>query len=57
MTEDIIGLAELFRDMVKSPTVTDCHTFMASIFKVPGSLKRTDIERIRMSVSQEITNR
>lgn len=55
-TEDIVALADLMRDMVKGTQVIDCHTFMQSIFKVPGTLKRTELEQIRMRVSKDINN-
>lgn len=45
--EDMSSVADLFREMDKIPLSTDCHNFIASIFKVPGTLKRSQIERIR----------
>lgn len=56
-SDDIVSLADMLRDMVKGPAVTDCHAFMQSIFKLPGSLKRTEIEQIRMRVSKTINDR
>lgn len=56
-TEDIISLANLLQDMVHAPEVSDCHTFMDSIFKVPGSLRRIELEQMRMSAAKVIHNR
>lgn len=47
-TEDISALANVFRDiLVNDSIVTNCHEFMQSIFVVPGTLKRSDITRLR----------
>lgn len=56
-TEDIISLANLLQEMIHAPEVSDCHTFMESIFKVPGSLKRIELERMRMAAAKVIHNR
>lgn len=56
-TEDIITLANLLQDMVNAPEVSDCHTFIESIFKVPGSLKRIELEQMRMAAAKIIHNR
>lgn len=45
--DDVVAVAALLQDIVKGPDVVDCHRFMQSIFRVPGTLKRTDIERLR----------
>ena len=50
--EDIMIMADLLRNMVKSSSVIDCHEFMKSIFNVPGQLRRTDIELIRKDVAK-----
>ncbi|KAJ6634885.1 Growth hormone-regulated TBC protein 1-A [Pseudolycoriella hygida] len=50
-TEDISSLANLFRDMLKGQTVTNCHQFINSIFTVPGTLKRSEIEMLRRKVT------
>lgn len=50
-TEDISSLANLLRDMLKGQMVTNCHQFMNSIFTVPGTLKRSEIEILRRNVS------
>lgn len=47
-TEDISELANLFREIVNNSIVTNCHEFMQSIFVVPGTLKRSDIKRLRL---------
>lgn len=52
--DDIVALAALLQDIVKGPPVVDCHRFMDSIFRVPGTLKRTDIERLRRTASAEV---
>lgn len=49
-TEDISGLANLLRDLCKGPMVTNCHQFINSIFTVPGTLKRSEIEILRRNV-------
>ncbi|XP_037925249.1 growth hormone-regulated TBC protein 1 isoform X2 [Hermetia illucens] len=47
--DDISVLAELFRnEIIKGEIATDCHNFMKNIFKVPGNLKRRDLERLRL---------
>lgn len=38
--------------MLKDSMVTNCHEFMKSIFKIPGTLKRNDIEKIRSILSK-----
>lgn len=52
--EDIVALAALLQDIVRAPTVVDCHQFVDSIFRVPGTLKRTDIERLRRTAAVEV---
>lgn len=49
-TEDISSLANLLRDMLKGQMVTNCHQFINSIFSVPGTLKRSEIEVLRKNV-------
>lgn len=49
--DDINTLAQLLRSIVKDADATDCHDFIQNIFRVPGTLKRTEIERIRAQVS------
>lgn len=53
-SEDIVALATLLQDIVKSAAVVDCHQFMESVFRVPGTLKRTDIERLRRTATSEL---
>lgn len=45
--DDINDLANLFRVIVKDSRVTNCHEFIETIFRTPGTLKRSEIERIR----------
>lgn len=52
--EDMSSVADLFREMDKIPLSTDCHNFIASIFKVPGTLKRSQIERIREGAGEKM---
>lgn len=47
-------MATLFRSIVKDANATNCHEFVDSIFHVPGTLKRSTIERIRIQISSEI---
>ncbi|XP_055699679.1 growth hormone-regulated TBC protein 1-A isoform X2 [Phlebotomus papatasi] len=49
-TEDISQLANVFREMLQSPMVTNCHEFMNSIFTIPGNIRRRDIESLRTQV-------
>lgn len=52
-TEDISALANIFRQIVVNDSiVTNCHEFMESIFVVPGTLKRSDITRLRSEAKQ-----
>ena len=46
-TDDISNLVALFRGLEKSKMLLNCHEFMDSIFKVPGNLKRKQIDRLR----------
>lgn len=49
-TNDISELADLFRNISKDPRMLDCHSFMASMFKI--KLKRSEIEALRTSYIQ-----
>ncbi|XP_055689479.1 growth hormone-regulated TBC protein 1-A [Lutzomyia longipalpis] len=51
-TEDISQLANVFREMLQSTLVTNCHEFMSSIFTIPGNIRRRDIESLRSQVVQ-----
>lgn len=51
--DDISILATLFRSIVKDADATNCHEFIASIFRVPGSLKRRTIERLRAKITSK----
>lgn len=50
------SVADLFREMDKNQLLTDCHNFIASIFKVPGTMKRRQIEKIREGVVDKLKN-
>ncbi|XP_065079556.1 growth hormone-regulated TBC protein 1-A [Ochlerotatus camptorhynchus] len=52
-TDDISTLIGLFRALDKNPTLMDCHRFMNSIFKVPGTLKRSQLDRIRRELYEQ----
>ncbi|GAB0090597.1 growth hormone-regulated TBC protein 1 [Sergentomyia squamirostris] len=52
-TGDISQLANIFRDMIHSSMVTNCHEFMNSIFTIPGNIRRRDIESLRTRVTVE----
>lgn len=54
--DDISTLAPLFRTIVKDAQVTNCHAFIESIFRVPGTLKREFIERLRVQVAAKTQN-
>ncbi|CAB3359199.1 Hypothetical predicted protein [Cloeon dipterum] len=51
--DDLASLIMCFKAVTQDALVTDCHTFLQSIFKVPGSLKNSTIARLR----QECANR
>lgn len=50
------SVADLFREMDKNQLLTDCHNFIASIFKVPGTMKRRQIEKVREGVVDKLKN-
>lgn len=52
-TDDISTLIGLFRALDKNPTLVDCHRFMNSIYKVPGTLKRSQIDRLRRELYEQ----
>lgn len=52
-TDDMSNLADVFREIVQNSLVVNCHEFMKSIFIVPGTLKRRDIEKIRDQINKE----
>ncbi|XP_055611701.1 growth hormone-regulated TBC protein 1-A isoform X1 [Uranotaenia lowii] len=52
-TDDIAPLIGLFRGMEKNTTLMDCHRFMKSIFKIPGSLKRRQIDALRRQLLEQ----
>lgn len=51
--EDVVELAALLRDIVANASVVDCHRFMTAVFRVPGRLRRTDIEMLRRTAAAE----
>ncbi|XP_015113809.1 growth hormone-regulated TBC protein 1 [Diachasma alloeum] len=51
--QDFASLADCFKDITKDSIVLQCHEFMQSIFKVPGSFPRATIVKLRTKVSQE----
>lgn len=50
---DISTLANVFREMLKSEIVTNCHEFMQSIFTMPGTLKRSEIKHLRTELAKQ----
>ncbi|KAI5694131.1 hypothetical protein M8J76_009857 [Diaphorina citri] len=53
--EDFTTLVECFKSMVRSPAVLNCHSFMSQIFKIPGTLKRSTIENLRLEVEKKLS--
>ncbi|XP_008547349.1 growth hormone-regulated TBC protein 1-A [Microplitis mediator] len=51
--DDFALLADCFKNITKDSIVLQCHNFMQSIFKVPGSLPSNTIAKLRTKVSQE----
>lgn len=45
-------LLNVFRRVIKSPMALDVHQFMQSIFTVPGSMKRSQIEKLRTQINK-----
>jgi len=41
-------MAETFKKITRSSSALDCHLFMAAIFKLPGSLSSSQIQRLRI---------
>ncbi|XP_011505946.1 PREDICTED: growth hormone-regulated TBC protein 1-A [Ceratosolen solmsi marchali] len=50
--QDFTELAECFKDITKDSIVLQCHDFMQSIFKLPGSLPSSTILKLRTKVEQ-----
>lgn len=50
-------LAALLRTIVKDADATNCHEFIDSIFRVPGTLKRSTIEQLRAQISKQNINK
>lgn len=52
-TDDILELSNVFKAMVCSELVTDCHKFLALVFETTrNSVRRAEIERLRGVVGQ-----
>lgn len=52
--EEISALANLFRCIIRDEQVTDCHRFLESIFSVPGTIRRRDVEQLRQTVTVQL---
>ncbi|XP_058129795.1 growth hormone-regulated TBC protein 1-A isoform X1 [Anopheles coustani] len=52
-TDDISTLIGQFRSLEKSGVLMDCHEFMKSVFKVPGNLRRSQINALRQKFYSE----
>ncbi|GLG92867.1 Uncharacterized protein GBIM_00418 [Gryllus bimaculatus] len=49
---DFSSLAECFKEITHDSLVMQCHDFMQSIFKTPGSLPASSISRLRTKLAQ-----
>ncbi|KAJ9588763.1 hypothetical protein L9F63_017950, partial [Diploptera punctata] len=54
---DFSSLAECFKEITRDSLVVQCHEFMQSIFKVPGSLPRSMIVKLRTRLAEERQHR
>ncbi|XP_055645099.1 growth hormone-regulated TBC protein 1-A isoform X1 [Toxorhynchites rutilus septentrionalis] len=52
-TDDISALIGLFRTLESNTTLMDCHRFMKSVFKIPGTLKRAQIDALRKQIYEQ----
>lgn len=52
---DLSTLITCFKTITRSPAVLHCHSFMTQIFKVPGTLKRSTIESLRLEVEKKLS--
>ncbi|XP_020709202.2 growth hormone-regulated TBC protein 1-A [Athalia rosae] len=50
---DFTALAECFKEITRDSIVVQCHEFMQSIFKVPGSLPASTIAKLRTKAIQQ----
>ncbi|XP_067013808.1 growth hormone-regulated TBC protein 1-A [Anabrus simplex] len=50
---DFTSLAECFKEITRDSLVLQCHDFMQSIFKTPGSLPASTIMKLRTKLSQQ----
>lgn len=49
-TEDMLELSNVFKSMVASDIVIDCHRFLKLVFDTTSkSVRRADIERLRVT--------
>ncbi|XP_039296162.1 growth hormone-regulated TBC protein 1 [Nilaparvata lugens] len=51
--EDFASVVQLFKDMTQDSFALHCHEFMQNVFRIPGTLKRSHIERLRGRISEE----
>nr|CAD7200506.1 unnamed protein product [Timema douglasi] len=51
--DDFSSLAECFKDITRDSLVLQCHNFMQSIFKVPGSLSGNMLSTLRTKLSEQ----
>ncbi|XP_075235859.1 growth hormone-regulated TBC protein 1-like isoform X2 [Lycorma delicatula] len=51
--DDFSSVAELFKEITQDSFALHCHDFMQSVFRIPGTLKRTRIESLREQISAE----
>ncbi|PNF31918.1 Growth hormone-regulated TBC protein 1-A [Cryptotermes secundus] len=54
--KDFSSLAECFKEITRDSLVIECHDFMQSIFKVPGSLPLNLIVKLRTRLAQQRQN-
>ncbi|XP_021930020.1 growth hormone-regulated TBC protein 1-like isoform X1 [Zootermopsis nevadensis] len=53
---DFSSLAECFKEITRDSLVIQCHDFMQSIFKAPGSLSQSTILKLRRRLAQQRKN-
>ncbi|RZF36614.1 hypothetical protein LSTR_LSTR007317 [Laodelphax striatellus] len=51
--DDFASVVQLFKDMTQDSFALHCHDFMQNVFRIPGTLKRSHIERLRSRISEE----
>ncbi|XP_042900319.1 growth hormone-regulated TBC protein 1 isoform X1 [Parasteatoda tepidariorum] len=52
--KNFVEITEVFKSLPLGATVTECHTFMQSIFRVPGSFPKALIYKLRESCRQNV---